>query len=491
MDDDLKRWRKLGNDPFHHEPLSNGAVFHTKKKPHKHVPEHIPHKHPSKLNLIAFEHGRRVKQETVFVHSVLDRISENQKKDIDVLWSGHLNHNNVNKILFTTPFQQRGFKPPKTPPKPTPIPGEYIPKSPEPLVDDDLQPSASLANSLGHIDAPENMHEMMRQFDSVKILEQDKQQLQDKEAEDIMKKVNWNSLKKAERRLIPSVKMLESGTLPPKTYLLNLTKHGQYKAFRNADHELVQSEWTRKQESSKVENLKELTKFLQTELAALGCTEPGPDMKRLQVYRYVFDRIIADFKHYGPILAEIKSEYDSFIGSYSLDQNELVFLRNKVRKLLAQTPAEQENEFLNSELRRKLTLYAGYLPPGILSEKKREDSVLHEVEPNITRYTAGEDPITNYEKQIKNLTEEGNAKSSEIVRLKKAQEEDFVAKPLYDLLDGEHEEMTESYTKLKETHAILEEDLKNKVATEKEEQYHFLIAEYTGLTESIAKKGGA
>ncbi|KAJ3033434.1 hypothetical protein HDU99_010821, partial [Rhizoclosmatium hyalinum] len=80
MDDDLKRWRKLGNDPFHHEPLSNGAVFHTKKKPHKHVPEHIPHKHPSKLNLIAFEHGRRVKQETVFVHSVLDRISENQKK---------------------------------------------------------------------------------------------------------------------------------------------------------------------------------------------------------------------------------------------------------------------------------------------------------------------------------------------------------------------------------------------------------------------------
>ncbi|KAJ3049498.1 hypothetical protein HDU99_008888 [Rhizoclosmatium hyalinum] len=161
---------------------------------------------------------------------------------------------------------------------------------------------------------------------------------------------------------------------------------------------------------------------------------------------------------------------------------------------------KQENEFLNSELRRKLTLYAGYLPPGILSEKKREDSVLHEVEPNITRYTAGEDPITNYEKQIKNLTEEGNAKSSEIARLKKAQEEDFVAKPLYDLLDGEHDEMTESYTKLKETHAILEEDLKNKVATvakleaalrEKEEQYHFLIAEYTGLTESIAKKGGA
>ncbi|KAI9341883.1 hypothetical protein BDR26DRAFT_1006844 [Obelidium mucronatum] len=529
MDDDLKRWRKLGNDPFHNEPLSNGAVFHTKKKHNNHVPQHIPHKHPSKLSLIGFEHGRRVKQEKVFVHDVLERISVNQKKDIDVLWGGHLNHNNVNKILQVSPFQQRKFSPPKKPPQPSPIPGEYIPKTPERAL------SASITDhpaptALGHVDVPENMHDMLREFDSVRLQDHDHEA--EEQCDDLDPDHNAADGRKPPVNTVHEQKKAATASMLDKddparrrkylpAYQLNLTKHGQYKAMKTTDHELVQSEWTRKQETTKMDNLKELTKFLETELAALGCSDPGPDMKRLQVYRYVFDRIIEDFRHYGPILAEIKNEYDTFISSYSLDQNELVFLRNKVRKLLAQNEnrlllkferkksiqmesliahLKDENEFLNSELRRKLTLYASYLPPAILSERKREDVMLTEVEPNIKKFQPGEDPITLYEKQIKNLTDEGNAKSTEIAHLKKAQNEDFVAKQIHTILESEHDQVTEKYSQLKETHAHLEEELKTKVSTvakleaalrEKEEQYHFLIAEYTGLTESMAKKGGS
>ncbi|KAJ3010762.1 UNVERIFIED_CONTAM: Translin-associated factor X-interacting protein 1 [Siphonaria sp. JEL0065] len=535
MDDDLKRWRKLGNDPFHHEPLSNGAIFHTKKKSHKHVPEHIPHKHPSKLNLIGFEHGRRVKQEKVFVHDVLERLSQNQKKDIDILWGGHLDHNNVNKILHVTPFQQRKFSPPRPPPKPSPIPGEYVPKTPDALSSASEISGLTARNAvapLGHVDIPANMHDMLREFDSVKL------QDHDNDAEDGGEEHEMEDDNDGRNPPVNTVHELKK---PGKTgtalgldkddparrrkylpaYQLHLTKQGQYKALKNADHELVQSEWTRKQEATKADGLKELTKFLHAELEALGCVDPGPDMKRLQVYRYVFDRIIDDFKYYGPILAEIKNEYDTFISSYSMDQNELVFLRNKVRKLLAQNEnrlllkferkksiqmetliahLKDENEFLNSELRRKLTLYASYLPPAILSERKREDTMLTEVEPNIRKFQPGEDPITMYEKQIKGLTDEGQAKSAEIEKLKTAQEQDFVAKPIYDLLEADHEDVNEKFSKLKETHAHLEEELKQKVSTvakleaalrEKEEQYHFLIAEYTGLTESMAKKGSA
>ncbi|KAI8622597.1 hypothetical protein BC830DRAFT_1088964 [Chytriomyces sp. MP71] len=528
MDDDLRRWRKLGGDPLYSEPFSNGAVFTTKKKnASKHVPVHIPHKHPSKLVLSDLDRGRHAKEERVFVHNILDRISEKQKKDIGVLWSGHLNHNNINKVLVTETLKQRKFgagpPPPKTPPPLDPYTFPD-PKSPE------LQPvdSVSFAN-IGHIDAPDNMHDLLEQFDTVKLQQHEaysqprESPSHDEHADLPPPPVNSANSRSASRAKGKHPVLVDHDDpayrrrfLP--AYQLNVTKHGQYKSLRQADHDIVGSDWTRKKESLKSAKLAELTTFLRTELEALGCAETGPDLRRLQVYRYVFDRLIAEFRHYGPILAEIKSEYDAFIASYSLDQNELNFLRVKVRKLLAQNEnrlllkferkksiqmetliehLKAENDFLNSELRRKLALYASYLPQQSLNEKKRDDTMLREIEPGIKRFSVGEDPITLYEKQIKTLAEEGNSKSAEIARLRKAQQDEYVPREVHDTLDINHKEVMSKYLDLTDVHEKLQEELKNKLAMvakleaalkEKEDQYHFLIAEYTGLTESMAKK---
>ncbi|KAJ3226168.1 Translin-associated factor X-interacting protein 1 [Chytriomyces hyalinus] len=527
MDDDLKRWRKMGTDPLFHEPLSNGAVFATRKKhrkPSKPEPVHIPHKHTSKTNLTQSDHGLRVKQERVFVHTILDRISSNQKKDIDVLWSGHLNHNNINRILETEALKQRKFGASKHVPPAANLSKQQQQQKEKATfaaedgvpVQDDQSPETS-HQSIGHIDVPDNMHQLLEQFDSVK-LRQNNVLSSAIDAEDDAPPQPVNTETQF-RSLEPKKELTKRKYLP--AYQLNTTRHEQYKALKTADHDIVQSEWTRKKESLRSSKLSELSTFLKTELEALGCTHPGPDMKRLQVYRYVFDRIISDFRHYGPLLAEIKSEYDSFIESHDMDQTELNFLRAKVRKLLAQNEnrlllkferkkslnmetqiarLKHENEFLNAELRRKLALYAGYLPQAIWNEKKRDDAILSEIEGSVRRGEGAggaEDPITLYERQIKRLTQEDSAKATEIAELRRAQEHDFVPKELHNTLELNHKDVTSRFLDLSEEHGKLEEELQTKVATvakleaalkEKEEQYHFLIAEYTGLTESMAKK---
>ncbi|KAJ3223446.1 hypothetical protein HDU78_011315, partial [Chytriomyces hyalinus] len=190
----------MGTDPLFHEPLSNGAVFTTRKKhrkPSKPEPVHIPHKHTSKTNLTQSDHGLRVKQERVFVHTILDRISSNQKKasrcypfcamasifipiffgllaqDIDVLWSGHLNHNNINRILENEALKQRKFGAPKHAP-PANLSKQqqqkekstFVPEDRVAVQDESLETSHQ---SIGHIDVPDNMHQLLEQFDSVKL----------------------------------------------------------------------------------------------------------------------------------------------------------------------------------------------------------------------------------------------------------------------------------------------------------------------------------
>ncbi|KAJ3130753.1 Clathrin heavy chain linker domain-containing protein 1 [Physocladia obscura] len=598
MDDDLKRWRELATDPSlsHNQPLltstSGVDLYPLKKKGDQksHVPEHHLHKHPSKSNnFISFDHGRKVVQDRVFVHSVLDRISAAQKKDIDILWTGHLNHNNINKALNTTPFQQRKFGRPKEPTKslsPT-IPNEYIPQTPQissvcsPALFDDKKKQPSLSSkNIDHIDIPDNMHDLLQKFDSVKK-KRDSVDVYEfgqysfascRQVATTAANVSVTGISPAAKENIlvgninnANIALFPNQSKPTATTVavtnsvinkddpaiqrkympapaLNLTRHGQYKSLKYTDYDLVQSKWARKHESSMSESLKELTAFLRKELEVLGCSEQGPDMRRLQVYRYVFDRIITDFKHYGPILAEIKAEYDSFIASHNLDQNELIFLRGKVRKLLAQVnhnPSstmiaiftanlaffknenrlllkferkksiqmetlivhlKHENDFLNTELKRKLALYASYLPPALLSEKKCTDSMIAQVESMIdNKFGPGDDPISRYEKQICGLTDDVQIKAAEISKLKTAQEQDFVPKSTHVKLGSDHIEITEKFSKLKKMHEQLEEELKAKnlsvgklesALKEKEEQYHFLIAEYTGLAESMAKKPG-
>ncbi|KAJ1566416.1 hypothetical protein HK096_001503, partial [Nowakowskiella sp. JEL0078] len=76
---------------------------------------------------------------------------------------------------------------------------------------------------------------------------------------------------------------------------------------------------------------------LQKELVAIPPSVPGiPNMKRLAVYSNCFSKIIENFRIYGPLLSEIKSEYDAVISNFHSDQHELEFLRMKVQKLLSQ-----------------------------------------------------------------------------------------------------------------------------------------------------------
>jgi hypothetical protein len=45
------------------------------------------------------------------------------------------------------------------------------------------------------------------------------------------------------------------------------------------------------------------------ELQASECPAVGPDFKRLSVYANCFNKVIAEFKVYGPLLADIKVSF--------------------------------------------------------------------------------------------------------------------------------------------------------------------------------------
>jgi hypothetical protein len=46
--------------------------------------------------------------------------------------------------------------------------------------------------------------------------------------------------------------------------------------------------------------------MLKKELKAIDCVDLVPNLKRLEVYRTVFEMLIQEFKVYGPLLADIK-----------------------------------------------------------------------------------------------------------------------------------------------------------------------------------------
>lgn len=74
---------------------------------------------------------------------------------------------------------------------------------------------------------------------------------------------------------------------------------------------------------------------LQQELQRQNCPSEGPDYNRLEIYGTCFDQIIQEFNVYGPILAQIKNEYDNMVSSFRNDKYELMNLRSKVQKLVS------------------------------------------------------------------------------------------------------------------------------------------------------------
>ncbi|KAJ3108936.1 hypothetical protein HDU97_009669 [Phlyctochytrium planicorne] len=500
---DIERWRKLGNDTEAATVL--GATLEPKRS-RRPKPIHHPHKHHP-----AFPTGR-VKEGNIFVHTLFDKLSKNQKQDVHNLWSGHLNPNNLNKKISkiceannigssskSFSHEHSSFR-------------HHI--TPHTTLEHQEKDDKEL--SLAHVDVPDNFNEILEQFDAVCRIKQDQETKAKDNHED---EAHSSETKSTKAKAADSKEILASTKLHflPST-ALHTTKAEKYTSVKAVDSSFVDSKWNyRKSRSFEAGKAAEISEFLKSELQALQSSGNGPGIKRLQVYSACFDKIINEFKTFSPILAEIKAEYDHVINSFDFDQTELEFLRAKVRKLIAQNQNrlllryerrksndlerrvekyKEENENLKSELRRKLAIYASYLPPSAIHEKRKNDPMLNEIETQI--YAENEDPITIYERKIQQLSEETSSKTIEIDRLTKAQKEDFVPKSYSDKIYDTLKETETSYEKLKIKSAELEQELSEKQSLvaklenslrEKEEQYHFLISEYTGLSEAIKNKG--
>ncbi|RKO85153.1 hypothetical protein BDK51DRAFT_32540, partial [Blyttiomyces helicus] len=285
--------------------------------------------------------------------------------------------------------------------------------------------------------------------------------------------------------------------VPP--YLLNVTKIDQYKSLRAIDSGLVERDWNYMQNSyAQIGKLASLEEFLAKELSALDFQNNGPDPRRLQVYK---------FKVYGPILADIKVQRNDM---------ELEFLRTKVQKLLSQNEnrlllkyerkrskelerqldiLRVENETLKKDLRRKLAIYAQYLPPSALVEKKKEDPLIASLVDEIRSYSIGEDPISLYERKIDSLQKEVEARDEDMEQMKRKQEEEYVPRIAQERLEETLKDAEAKLRKMKEKNESLEKEKEageleyrkiEETLREKEEQYKFLILEYNELSEAVA-----
>ena len=88
---------------------------------------------------------------------------------------------------------------------------------------------------------------------------------------------------------------------------------------------------------------------------------------RLAAHAQVFDRLISEFKQYGPILAQIKRAYDYTLSQRFTNEEEVRFLRAKVQKLMAQNEnrmllkVERDKALrLESEVKKLLAENDGY-----------------------------------------------------------------------------------------------------------------------------------
>ena len=85
------------------------------------------------------------------------------------------------------------------------------------------------------------------------------------------------------------------------------TKTDRYKAIAQTDKTFIQDGRSIKHSDiGKLEKLKEYQDCLKNELLIARCPPNGPDLKRIQIYSAIFERLIEDFTTHGELLAEIK-----------------------------------------------------------------------------------------------------------------------------------------------------------------------------------------
>ncbi|KAL5037095.1 hypothetical protein BDV3_006197 [Batrachochytrium dendrobatidis] len=505
MDSEINRWRNIATSEIFIHPQQKVVLTSRRrgKVPKSTITARLS-PHLPKRNIESLGH-------------ILDRFGEQQKRNVTTLCSGHLNPNQANQHLerfidMHKPLQKFCGKVPKTDKE---FPAISIPSGhsamneSHPTTHDDQRPAPKLLNdpfksdtSCNSLDVG-NMIDLLGKFDMVKLRDKDVDTSELPLPIDIPELIPQNS--KPVRQFIPS-------------YQLNLTKVDQFKTFQHIDTSLVErsQSYLRNADNGKLNHLQKYFKYIEKELDANHCPSKGPDFKRLMVYSECFEKLIMEFKTYAPLLAEIKHEYDKTVLSFQGDQNELNFLRTKVQKLLSQNENRlllkferkkakelemqvnsllAENDKLKSELRRKLAIYASYIPASIFYEKKKSDSLLAEVESQIKHYDVGEDPITVSERQVEILKKDIESKVEKINDMKRIQDLEFVPRITKEKIEETVREIEEKLKKCIEKNDGLETRLSDKQShirqlentlREKEQQYQFLITEYNELSEAVA-----
>lgn len=271
---------------------------------------------------------------------------------------------------------------------------------------------------------------------------------------------------------------------------------------------------------SKSSTLDELRRWLDDQLIANNCPAQGPDFGRLQLYSACFDRLISEFKVFGPLLAEIKSEYDKLVYVLATDQQELDSLRLKVQQLLNENSnrlllkLEQQkilqlemnlqdshaaNEALKKELVEKVAVYASYLPASVYREKREADPLLQTLhnDSKIPNFLPGEDPIS----KLAAINEETKAVvadlKQQLAKVKHEKEHESVPRDIADALQNDLKTVSDKLAFLQLKNLELESVVQAKEAElgklesqikDKEDSYNFLLGEYKTLAEQIDSK---
>lgn len=468
---DIQRWRTIATNWKEHDGREK-ISFVTKKRDKKSITSKVE----SKLT-VPFPLNYETHDPPPKMRSYLDQLGKAQRKDIAIMSTGYLNHDLVNRNFDSA----NGVDP--------------LSK----ITTDNAAPPDDIDNS-------RTIQEVLEEYDPIKAKESRTQILSEKLSTLTKPRVvptNQNESNLVIREFFPG-------------YQTNVTKNDQYNSLKIINEKVVDGSWMYKKGIfSKADKLKELYEYIDMELEALGCPRNGPpDLRRLQVFSSCFDRVISEFKTYGPILAEIKCEYDKVISTYQYDEKERNFLRAKVQKLLSQNEnrlllkyerkksnhleveiqsLQDENSHLKLELKRKLALYSKYLPPSVLAEKKKEAEELPPLEKDMDPLES-DDPITLYEKKIEKLQMEVEAKTAEVNGLKTSLDNEYVSKEAADKLAESYNEIEAILNKIKERTQLLEQELASKQIQltsteaslqEKEDQYLFLITEYNELSEKL------
>ncbi|KAJ3318268.1 hypothetical protein HDV06_000711 [Boothiomyces sp. JEL0866] len=459
MDTDINRWRSIGATRIYTHPAQKLVFI-----------EKIKDKHPPVSSLKYTHEKKELKQKKETLGSLMDRYVLQQRKEVLDIASGYLSANRANKILDDKVKQQK--------------PQAMFGVTPKNLLGEDKGIGIGV------------MHDILGEFDTVK-----------KRAE-----VVAPPEKQVLEKQIPPLKKVQRKFIEP--FQLHLTKIDQYKVVSQTKANLISDGVKIKySDTAKQDKLEKFKEYIKTELAASGCPSKGPDIGRLSVFASCFEQIIQEFTTFGPLLAEIKAEYDKIINNYQQKEDEFTFLRTKVQKLISQNEnrfllrfekqkcaeleqkiqaLEIENEKLKKDMIYKLTVYASYLPESILAQHRKKDPMMQHVG-EIQQFEIGKDPLSLKDQAISDRDKLIREKMLEIQELRQKQETEFVPRVTKEKIE-ENLRILETYSDQNAQYEIELSEKKERVRTlenqlrEKEQQYQFLVAEYSELSESLNKQ---